>query len=182
MLLHLFCYTCSCDSNRNQTILGRFAAGSEMHYRIYLHISLFLGREKRVPRSTLTHTHIIFLTSCRWRNWYIYDALADPMCLKDWVNFFANDDNDWDFKLILDFNLYSEHMSEEWITGSKIDLYESIYGRSSASRPIYRLWIHLISGRLTSWGLVSFGVLPNDITVTPLDGRPVLLITVSKKY
>ena len=35
-----------------------------------------------------------------------------------------------DFKPLLDLNLYGEHMAEERITGSKIDLdlYTSIYG------------------------------------------------------
>jgi len=28
----------------------------------------------------------------------IYDALADTVSLADWVNFFANDDNDLDFE------------------------------------------------------------------------------------
>ena len=52
----------------------------------------------------------------------IHYALADTMSLNDWVNFLVNDDNDSDFKPIGDLNLYSEHMSEERITGSKIDL------------------------------------------------------------
>jgi len=65
----------------------------------------------------------------------IHNTLADTMSLNDWVNFFANDEYDSDFKPILDLDLYGEHMSEERITGSKIgldlsdrvDLYASIY-------------------------------------------------------
>ena len=52
----------------------------------------------------------------------IHDALADTMSLNDWVNFFANDDNDSDFNPLLDLELYDEHMHEESIIGSKIVL------------------------------------------------------------
>ena len=47
------------------------------------------------------------------------------MSLNDWVKFFANDDNSrvlMDFKPILDLDLYGEHVPDERITGSKIDL------------------------------------------------------------
>jgi len=56
---------------------------------------------------------------CWWRNWYwyIYNALDDTMSLK-WLDQLFREY----FKLILDLDLYSEHMPEERITGSKSDL------------------------------------------------------------
>jgi len=48
--------------------------------------------------------------------------LLTPSVWNDWVIFLANDNNDSDFKPILDLNLNGEHMPEESITGTKIDL------------------------------------------------------------
>jgi len=71
----------------------------------------------------------------------IHDALADTMSLNDWVDFFANDDNDSDFEPILDLDLYGEHMPKERITGSKIGL--DLSAGSTYTR-VYTVFIHII--------------------------------------
>ena len=61
----------------------------------------------------------------RWRNWYscwyIYNAFADTITLKS-LQMTTMIRILMDFKPILDLNLYSEHLPEGRITGSKIDL------------------------------------------------------------
>jgi len=71
----------------------------------------------------------------------IHHELADTMSLNDWVNFFANDDNDLDFKPIPDLDLYSEHMPENRITGSKS--YLDLSARSTYTRVYTYIYIYI---------------------------------------
>jgi len=73
------------------------------------------------------------------------------MNLNDWVNSFANDENDSDFegfKPILDLDLYGEHMPEERITGSQIDL--DLSTGSTRFGNSLQQWIKLFTTNVTA--------------------------------